>query len=638
MRLRIIIAVTLLFAECTALSAKEAVRYAASAIPPVLLEGAGAVVRTSSTEVEIQALKRVVIREHWAVTVLNAGGAQAAAFAEQHTPLSSIKEATGTVYDAAGKEVKKLRASDFIEMTPHQGYQEFTDLHVRLYRPAEYSYPFTVEYTVEREQSHTFFLPAWSPQVHPSVAVERATLQVLATEAFGLRYRLVGAQDSVHASRPDGHTYLWRAGMLRAYKPEPFEAAPVSPGIVLTTSRASLDDATGPVADWKEFGAFLYALGAGRATLSADDRKHAVALAAEGSTDREKVARIYAWMQAHMRYVSVQYGIGGWQPLPAETVARNGYGDCKALSNYTMAMLDAAGFPSYPVVVAAGETLEEEMPENFAANCFNHQMLCVPIGVDTMWLECTSQTLPAGYLSDFTQARRVLLLTPQGGRVARTPCYDTTVNLVHRTSRITLSPDGSLQVTIANRYTGDLAADLVARRAAVDARTWQEFVDKKFELPAYSVVSSAYAPDMAAAISTVQEDATLRIVGAVADGGARRMVKMDVQPLPQAIQPPLVAAKKRPFKFSTAVQYIDSLVLTVPEGWEVENMPANTEMQGAAGGFSSQSVATAEGVVLVRRFVRRMGVYAPAEYARYTALVQAARSGRAMQVVLRRKE
>ena len=100
-------------------------------------------------------------------------------------------------------------------------------------------------------------------------------------------------------------------------------------------------------------------------------------LTAHCSTDREKVKAIYDYLAKTTRYVSIQLGIGGLQPIAASDVCRTGFGDCKGLSNYTRAMLKEIGIPSTYTVIST--TNERLLPDFSSANQMNHVILQVPL-------------------------------------------------------------------------------------------------------------------------------------------------------------------------------------------------------------------------------------------------------------------
>ena len=70
-------------------------------------------------------------------------------------------------------------------------------------------------------------------------------------------------------------------------------------------------------------------------------------LLAGAETDREKLERIFTFVQQKIRYVAVSIGIGSYQPHFAEDVFQNRYGDCKDMSTLIVALARAAGIPAY---------------------------------------------------------------------------------------------------------------------------------------------------------------------------------------------------------------------------------------------------------------------------------------------------
>jgi len=151
--------------------------------------------------------------------------------------------------------------------------------------------------------------------------------------------------------------------------------------------------------------------------------------------------------------VSVQLGIGGWAPMLPEDVDRLGYGDCKALTNYTKALLDSQNIISYYAVVFGGEE-RKDLNSQFATMQGNHVILNIPQKEEDVWLECTSQTTPFNYLGDFTDNRNVLLIKPDGGEIVKTKTYSFSENLKETYTKIVLNETGDFMANMERRTGG----------------------------------------------------------------------------------------------------------------------------------------------------------------------------------------
>jgi hypothetical protein len=188
----------------------------------------------------------------------------------------------------------------------------------------------------------------------------------------------------------------------------------ILPQLKIALNQFSLKGVKGQASNWKEFGIWMHdKLIKDRGILD-EATKIKVLKLVEGVSDPiEKTKIVYQYMQDKTRYISVQIGIGGWEPIAANKVDKVGYGDCKGLSNYTKALLDVVGVKSYFTVVYAQQ--KRNIDKDFTSLQGNHAILNVPIkNAEDIWLECTSQTAPFGFLGSFTEDRDVLEITPEG--------------------------------------------------------------------------------------------------------------------------------------------------------------------------------------------------------------------------------
>ena len=72
--------------------------------------------------------------------------------------------------------------------------------------------------------------------------------------------------------------------------------------------------------------------------------------------------------------------------MTAMEVDELGYGDCKGLSNYTMALLEEADVTSYYSKIYAGEGERVNLDPKIAFQHSNHVILMVPFEKDTVWM------------------------------------------------------------------------------------------------------------------------------------------------------------------------------------------------------------------------------------------------------------
>lgn len=192
----------------------------------------------------------------------------------------------------------------------------------------------------------------------------------------------------------------------------------------------------------------------------------------------EKINILYSYLQKNYRYVSIQLGIGGWQTMKADQVVDYSYGDCKALTNLMQAMLETVGIPSNYTLVFAGsdvDDIETELP----SNQFNHVILQVPMNENPVWLECTSNLLPAGYLGDFTKNRHVLVTNAEGGFLTKTPNYfDSVWNQLSSTNLIKIDDLGNASILSKQVLKGNFAEPLLYVKQEMDSRGQKDYFHK----------------------------------------------------------------------------------------------------------------------------------------------------------------
>lgn len=281
----------------------------------------------------------------------------------------------------------------------------------------------------------------------------KATYRIELPAGQGCRYRELNTQgkgiEVKESTGADGQQVIEAtASKLSPIIKEPFgpDFAELFPRVYFAPSAFKYDKSEGDMSSWQKYGEWQYQLLNGRDLLTEPFRTKLHELTASCTTDRDKVKAIYDYLAKTTRYVSIQLGIGGLQPIAAADVCRTGFGDCKGLSNYTRAMLKELGIASTYTVIST--TNERLLPDFSSANQMNHVILQVPLPQDTLWLECTNPSLPFGYVHQDIAGHDALLIEPTGGQMYRLPTYPDSLNTQHIVANITLSPTAEARIEV----------------------------------------------------------------------------------------------------------------------------------------------------------------------------------------------
>lgn len=474
-------------------------KFPVSDIPDSMRTDAHAVIRLQEEKVKVNSLSSVTHLHHFVVTILDENGDRAGALIAPYDRLQKVININGALYDEEGTLVKKLKSKEIEDISAVSDNNLYEDSRIKVHHFLNNKYPYTVEYFYETEITHTFFFQPWLPQTDNHTSVQYSSYEIEYPNNSSLRHRDFNISKPVMSKMENFSALKWELKNKPAYKtPDAFSFwRDYTPAVFTALSDFQLGDIKGNMETWKGFGISQYQLWEGRDVLPEQIKNKVKEITSKTAGKKEIIKSLYKYLQQNTRYISIQLGIGSFQPFDANYVAQRGYGDCKALVNYMHSLLKEAGISSYYALVNGGDDnfSRTRIIEDFPSFQFNHVILCVPNGKDSIWLECTSQSLPSGYLSGFTSNRKALLIKEDGGVLISTPQYDYTTNKQLRNTSISLDENGDASINVETTYSGqmqDVLFDLTHNNSEEKIR---KVLTRAIGIPSYDLNNFKYVSE-----------------------------------------------------------------------------------------------------------------------------------------------
>lgn len=613
----------------TSLLTAQEINYAVSAIDDSLLVNANAVIRNEEIKIEVISVDKMIIKKSRTVTVLNEIGEDLVWAGEIYDEDSKVKKQHAIIFDSFGKEIRRFKKSDFQDRSYITQGTLISDARISYIDYSPKDYPYTIQYESEVREGSTIFLRDWMPVKSYSMSVERSSYILKNPSQIPIRFLEKNFYSKNIYRNNSEFEIEYEITNLPAYRFEKFspDLKNFVPWVKVALNQFSLVGVVGEAANWKELGKWQYDnLLKNKLELPESTKNEVANLTSKSSDIREKIQMIYNYVQENTRYVSVQLGIGGWEPMSAMEVDQVKYGDCKALTNYTRALLNSQNIPSNYAVVYGGNQMKD-IDENFASMEGNHVILQVPLENENIWLECTSQSTPINYIAGFTDNRKVLIISQEGGEIVKTKEYGVDNNLRETKAVINIDEIGGFKAQLGRESFGTQYGKIYQIESfdedEKDLYYKEEFAHlRDLQVEEMNHVNDRRTPKFSETLYLKGERYATKI-------GNSFILPLEFTKLP-ILDLPRSSDRKLPFELERGMNIHDQFAFFLPIKAPIETLPENVDLKNEYGFFQIEVSFEDKGEVLAiivnRNFKLNSGLWPADKYKEFRDFINEVKS------------
>lgn len=593
--------------------------YSVFLIPDILKENANSVIMDQNLAISIESISMMKISKHRVVTVFNKNGLDDVRAFE----FSNNGKLNATIFDQNGEQIRKFKKNDFKYRSVSDGYSILTDSKMLYLDFTPTQYPFTIEFDSEVETTNTSFIPSWFPIEDYAIGILKSKYSITYPDGLGFKFKEFNFAQTSIKKEIAKNTITYQLENVNPIRSEEFAVnyEHIVPYVLFSLENFQLEGVLGNCKSWDDFGKWMNAsLLSGLDEVSDETAQKIKDLTANEADRIQKARLIYKYVQDKTRYVSIQLGIGGWKPMSAKDVDRLGYGDCKALSNYTKALLKVVGIESYYSIIYAGSN-KKDISSEFVCMQGNHATLAIPHQNKFIFLECTSQDKPFGFEGDFTDDRMALVIKPEGTQMVRTGVYDEKSNIQEINAKYEISAIGGFDAEVeiiskGVRYNDKYTLDRVEKDKLV--KYYNNFFNQIENL---KMINYNFSNDK----ENVVFKESLRLKSDNLSKVIDKKMMFPLNVLNQKINIPYkYRVRTTDFEIERGSSDNDRVEVKLPESYRIEYFPENKEVKTKFGEYKCSYFKTEDPSIIrfERTFVLFQKRYNKSEYESFRSFLE----------------
>lgn len=545
---------------------------------------------------EIQFSNNSVTKRVWVkLQINNRAGDIFTQFKIPYSSILRIRNLEASIKTVDGEIIRKLKKAEIKSKSQLSESAFYEDQLVYEFNLKHNIYPYIVEYSYEEEAKEFLYIDFWVPVLNINIPTQEAILTISASTKDKFNYKYYDAQITRADTLNNTTTVTWASKYSGNIKPMLFgpELIEYLPRVYIIPEKFKFKT-EGQFTNWTTYGNWQYELLIGLDELPESEKRVISSLIRNVQSEKEKIRILYHYLQDNTRYINVSIETGGMHPYPAQYVAFNKYGDCKALSNYFKSILKYAGIKSYYTNVYGGKP-SLTIDTNFVSQQFNHAILYIPTKDEDIWLDCTSDG-PFNYLGTFTQNRPIFIIDENNSRFEQTPSL--TKNDVTQLRKINIQhSEFETQIELNYNIRGELFENLLMANQIINNKNQIYVINELFASSDYNIEDFH--------IQKQHRDSTFIIVQI--NGKSDRIYKKyGNEIVGKNIEfdlPPIEHPNLRtlPFQLDFPIHKIDTIIYKIPDTYKIKYIEKQYQINSAYGSYRYEITANDDSIKLVKQ-------------------------------------
>jgi len=318
------------------------------------------------------------------------------------------------------------------------------------------------------------------------------------------------------------------------------------------------------------------------------------------SSVEEKARRIYKWVQANIKYVAFEDGMGGFVPRDANLVCTRRFGDCKDMSSILTVMLNAGAVPAYYTWIGT-----RHLPYNYTETPLplvdNHMITTIHINDQYLFLDGTDDNCVFGVPSEAIQGKEALVaINDTAYRIIRVPVPPKEKNLLVDSTFIELTDEG-IKGNIKLNLSGYYAMNMHSLLTHTNGKDQEKYFKTRFNRGSNKFRLDKFEIGDQSDFNQLSFSAQFDLQGYARKISDEWYLNLNLfkHYEHEEIDYP---KRKMPieFPFLNVQKYIT--VLKIPDGYTVSSMPTNKTYKNTVWGFELKYEQKSNLLILTEQF------------------------------------